>query len=304
MNAHPQQDILTLSRGASTLRFAPWAGGRLLSWSIDGQPVIVWPENADWSQPARVRGGNPLLFPFLGRHRVDGQIGRWRDAQGVVRDLPMHGFARDLPFETQTDDDGHGLRMTLVDSDATRAGYPFAFRFEAIYRLADAHTLDVTLSATNTGADPLPWYAGHHFYFALPHTQRAQTTLELPPTQRRYQQADGSISTPERGEATYRLDDASIVDRFHVLTPTPPASPIRFITPGLGRRVTIDLNRPGSLPWYAVTTWTETDASDFYCIEPWLGLPDAIHNGLGLRWLAPGQTETATLRIGVEALTG
>jgi galactose mutarotase-like enzyme len=304
MNAHPQQDILTLSRGASTLRFAPWAGGRLLSWDLDGQPVIVWPENANWAEPARVRGGNPLLFPFLGRHRVDGQIGRWRDAQGVVRDLPMHGFARDLPFEAQTDDDGHGLRMTLVDSDVTRPGYPFGFRFEATYRLADAHALDVTLTVTNTGPDPLPWYAGHHFYFALPHAQRAQTTLELPPTLRRYQLADGSISAPEPGESNYRLDDARIVDRFHVLEPTPPASPVHLVAPGLRRRVTIDLNRPGSLPWYAVTTWTEADTSDFYCIEPWLGLPDAIHNGLGLRWLAPGQTETAALRISVEPLAG
>jgi galactose mutarotase-like enzyme len=304
MNAQPQQDILALSRGASTLRFAPWAGGRLLSWDIDGQPVIVWPENANWAEPARVRGGNPLLFPFLGRHRVDGQIGRWRDAHGVVRDLPMHGFARDLPFATQTDADGHGLTMTLVDSDATRTGYPFAFRFEATYRLADEHTLDVTLSATNPGTEPFPWYAGHHFYFALPHGQRAQTTLELPPTQRQYQLADGSISAPEAGEREYPLADAAIIDRFHVLSPTPPASPVRLTAPGLGRRVTIDLDRPGSLPWYAVTTWTEAADSDFYCIEPWLGLPDAIHNGLGLRWLAPGQTETATLRIGVEPLAG
>jgi D-hexose-6-phosphate mutarotase len=92
------QDIIEIAQGASLLRFAPQAGGRLLTWHIDGQPVIHWPDVADWSQPAKIRGGNPLLFPFLGRHRVDGQIGRWRDAAGTVRDLPMHGFARDLPF--------------------------------------------------------------------------------------------------------------------------------------------------------------------------------------------------------------
>jgi galactose mutarotase-like enzyme len=303
MESRPEQDILDLSSGASTLRFAPWAGGRLLSWHIDGRAVIHWPDEANWSQPARVRGGNPLLFPFLGRHRVDGQIGKWRDAQGVVRDLPMHGFARDLPFAAQIDDDGRGVRMTLADSEATRTGYPFAFRFEAAYRLADEHTLDVSLTATNTGAEPMPWYAGHHFYFALPHAQRAQTTLELPPSVRRHQLPDGSISAAEPGDAQYTLDEARIIDRFHVLNPTPPAAPVRLIAPGLGRVVSIDLDRPDSLPWYAVTTWTEAENSDFYCVEPWLGLPDAIHNGLGLRWLAPGATETATLRIRVDALT-
>jgi galactose mutarotase-like enzyme len=48
-------------------------------------------------------------------------------------------------------------------------------------------------------------------------------------------------------------------------------------------------------PWYAVTTWTQAPESDFYCIEPWLGLPNAIHHGEGLRWLVPGAKEIATL---------
>ena len=302
MESSPQHDILELTHGASTLRLAPWAGARLLSWHVDGKPIIRWPDNANWDQPARVRGGNPLLFPFLGRHFVDGQIGRWRDALGVVRDLPTHGFARDLPFTAKVDADGRGVTMTLVDSAATHSGYPFAFRFEAAYRLADDRTLDVVFTAANTGDAPMPWYAGHHFYFELPHEQRAQSTLDVPPTQRRQQLPDGSISAPEPGESQYRLGDARIQDRFHVLEPAATARPVRLVAPGLKHAVTFDLDRPGSLPWYAVTTWTEAADSDFYCVEPWLGLPDAIHNGLGLRWLAPGTTETAALRLRFETL--
>ncbi|MGF6755197.1 aldose epimerase [Paraburkholderia sp. GAS42] len=302
MATFQNQDILEITQGASLLRIAPQAGGRLLSWDIDGEQVIYWPDDADWSQPAKVRGGNPLLFPFLARHFVDGQIGRWRDAEGVVRDLPMHGFARDLPFAAELDAAGGGVTMTLTDSDATRTAYPFGFRFEATYRLADAHTLDVALTATNTGDAPLPYYAGHHFYFALPHTQRGETTLELPPTQRRHQLADASISAAEPGETRYTLDDGRILDRFHLPEGTLDR-PVRIIAPGLNRTITIDLQRPGSIPWYAVTTWTLAPESDFYCVEPWLGLPDAIHNGFGLRWLAPGATETAALRISVAAGT-
>jgi galactose mutarotase-like enzyme len=325
------QDIIEITHGASLLRFAPQAGGRLLSWHIDGEPVIYWPEAANWSQPAKIRGGNPLLFPFLGRHRVDGQIGRWRDATGTVRDLPMHGFARDLPFAADVEPavapadtpeatpagasggtratPGPTVRMTLADSEATHDAYPFGFRFEAVYRLADDHTLDVELTTVNTGMAALPYYAGHHFYFSLPHTQRGETELELPPTEGRYQQADGSISAASPGAARYTLDEARILDCFHCLTDDPAAhsgsaahAPVRLIAPGLNRSITFDLQRPGSVPWYAVTTWTEAAESDFYCIEPWLGLPDAIHNGLGLRWLEPGQTETAALRIAIGAL--
>jgi galactose mutarotase-like enzyme len=299
MPLSPQQDILEIAQDASVLRFSPQAGGRLLSWTIDGEEVIHWPEHANWSEPAKIRGGNPLLFPFLGRHRVDGKIGFWRDAEGTVRELPMHGFARDLPFEAHADVNGAGLRMVLTDSKATHAGYPFGFRFEAVYTLIDARTLEVTLSTSNTGKTRLPYYAGHHFYFTLPHTQRAETTLELSPTGRCHQQEDGSISARTPGEASYTLDEARIYDRFHCLEGTPDR-PVRIVAPSIERIITIDLQRPGSVPWYAVTTWTEKPESDFYCVEPWLGLPDAIHNGLGLRWLEPGQTEAATLRISVE----
>ncbi|MGN6649895.1 aldose epimerase family protein [Trinickia sp.] len=301
MTDSPQQALVDIAHGASRLQLAPQFGGRLLSWRIGDETIIFWPEQADWNNVPRVRGGNPLLFPFLGRHRVDGRIGEWRDAQGVVRALPMHGFARDLPFSHEVDTDGRGVRMTLVDTEATRVQYPFAFRFEAAYRLVDTHVLDVTLTTSNRGNAPLPYYAGHHFYFALPHALRGDTTLTLPPTERRRQLEDGSISPPEPGAARYTLADPLIHDRFHCLQDVP-AIPVRLECPALGRRIEIELDRPGSAPWYAVTTWTETGTSDFYCVEPWLGLPDAIHNGLGLRWLEPGRTETASLRIRVADL--
>ncbi|HEV3428435.1 MAG TPA: aldose epimerase [Paraburkholderia sp.] len=302
------QDVIEIVRGGSRLFIAPQAGGRLLSWHLHGAPIIHWSDSADWSQPALVRGGNPLLFPFIARHRVDGRIGLWRDARGVVREVPLHGFARDLPFDARVDAQGAGVHMTLTDSEATRTGYPFRFRFEAHYRLVEEATLEVSLTTTNT-AEPsadafenrMPYYAGHHFYFALPHTQRAEATLRLPRNVYRHQLADGRTTAPQPGETHYCFDDPQIVDRFHCLEGEPLA-PVRIDLPTLNRAIEIDLKRPGSVPWYAVTSWTLAPDADFYCVEPWLGLPDAIHNGLGLRWLAPGQSETATLRIAVSAL--
>jgi galactose mutarotase-like enzyme len=96
----------------------------------------------------------------------------------------------------------------------------------------------------------------------------------------------------------YRFDDPAIVDRFHCLG-AEPDQPVRIVLPELQRIIEIDLRRPGSVPWYAVTSWTENEQSNFYCVEPWLGLPDAIHHGLGLRWLEPGAVETACLRVRV-----
>ncbi|QGZ64344.1 aldose epimerase family protein [Paraburkholderia acidisoli] len=294
------QDVVELARGASRLRVAPQAGGRLLSWTIAGAPVLYWPDAPDWSQPGGIRGGNPLLFPFIARHWVDGEMGAWRDASGTVREMPLHGFARDLPFAADVAPEGDGVRVTLADSAATRERYPFGFRFEAAYRLREGDALDVDLITTNTGDTPLPYYAGHHFYFALPHAERARTTITLPRNAWRRQLPDGATTEATPGARRYRLDDAQIVDRFHCLDGAPDA-PVRIEMPSQGRAIEIDLSRPGSTPWYAVTTWTLAPDCDFYCVEPWLGLPDAIHTGLGLRWLKPGETQRAALRITVSA---
>ena len=290
------QTVIELKRGDASILVAPQYGGRLLRWCIGEHEVIRWPADADWRNPAKIRGGNPLLFPFLGRHRVDGELGKWRDASGHVYALPVHGFARDMAFAQALSADGYGVRVTLTDDPVTRAGYPFAFRFEASYRLLD-HALEVELTTHNIGDAALPYYAGDHFYFNLPHALRGETTLELPPNRQRHQEANGDLSPAVPGSRRYTLDDPAIIDRFHVLDAPGPA---RLVTPTLGRTVTFDLERPDAVPWYAVTTWTEQADADFYCVEPWLGLPDAIHNQQGLRWLAPGRHETASVRLTVD----
>jgi len=294
------QAALQLEDGAASLTLVPQFGGRLMRWDVAGQPVLHWPVAADWSRPGRIRGGNPLLFPFVGRHFVDSQPGSWRAADGNIYAMDTHGFARNLPFTSELEEDGRAVRLILSDTPQTRTEYPFSFQFETLYRL-DGAALEVEFVTRNTGTAPLPYYPGHHFYFALPVEQRATTTLTLPPHRTQVQLPDGSLSATQAGAPAYRLDDAALIDRFHVLEAPGLA---RLSTTALGahpaRTVTLAIDRPGSAPWYAVTTWTEQPDSPFYCVEPWLGLPNAIHHGQGLRWLAAGQTEYAALRLTVE----
>ena len=287
-------DLIRLGTADDYLLLAPQYGGRLVRWVCRGNDVLYWPDSADWSRPAKIRGGNPLLFPFIGRHFVDGVPGQWRDGAGHVHALPQHGFARDSAFEVTAIEPGRSITMALRDSPQTRAGYPFAFEFEVTCRVLD-DGLEVALRTTNTGTEPMPYYAGHHFYFAVPHGERPVSHLTLPAAERVRQQADGTLTVPEPGESTYILDDPRLQDTFHALHAQ---APVTLDLPG--KRLTLTLDVPGSVPWHAVTTWTEHADSDFYCVEPWLGLPDAIHNGQGLRWLAPGQGETAVCRLSVQ----
>ncbi|WP_429498879.1 aldose epimerase [Robbsia andropogonis] len=316
--------VVTIQDAHGVAVFAPGAGGRLMRWAVDGQELLYWPsgvspeELSDPAKVAKLRGGNPLPFPFIGRHRVGDHANQWRDPNdGVVRDLPQHGFARHTPFTHRVDDDGKGITMTLTPSmlsAADRQGYPYDFVFTARYRL-DGETLDVTLTTHNSGLVPLPYYAGHHFYFALPHEMRGESTLTLPTHDRARQAADGGITplpddtnTVDRQAAMmcYTPGDPAIQDVFHLLGDTARTrTAARLAMPTLRRAIVLDLDtvpRTETAPWYAITTWTESDQSDFYCVEPWLGLPNAIHHGAGLRQLAPGAHEVAHCRLQVTPL--
>lgn len=287
------QPLVRIGQADSWLLLAPQYGARLVRWVHRGQDLLYWPDTADWSRPAKIRGGNPLLFPFIGRHFVEGNPGQWRDGQGTVHALSQHGFARDLPFDVSAIDPLATITMTLRDSEATRAGYPFAFVFDVVYTLLP-DGLEVSLRTSNPGTQRLPCYPGHHFYFALPHAQRSAASLTLPDTERRRQLPHGSPGPAEPGESTYQLDDPRLQDTFHVFHGSPSA---QLAMPG--RHIRFELDLPGSAPWHAVTTWSETETSDFYCVEPWVGLPDAIHHGQGLRWIEPGQSESAVCRLHV-----
>jgi len=303
------QTLARVGDDTSFLLLAPAHGGRLVRWVHRGEDILYWPDAADWTRPGKIRGGNPLLFPFIGRHFADGEAGRWRDAAGSVHALPQHGFARDLPFAVDAAEDGEGgpsIAMSLHASDETRAGYPFDFAFTAGYRLLP-DGLEATLRIRNTGTAPLPHYAGHHFYFALPASVRAGAKLAMPPAARQRQRPDGTLVPAEPGAACYRLDDARLQDTFHVLRPADghAGTAVLAIPPHAaaprGRRLAIELDAGGSAAWHAVTTWSEHDQADYYCVEPWLGLPDAIGHGNGLRWLAPGDEDYAVCRLKVQA---
>ncbi|SDV51044.1 Galactose mutarotase [Chitinasiproducens palmae] len=294
--------ILTLRNAHDVIRVAPAIGGRLLDWRSDGHAVLRWPTEVDWRMPAKIRGGNPLLFPFIGRHFVDGEANRWRDATGTVRPMPQHGFARDLPFEARQlggqSDDASGVVLTLDSRRVDQAAaYPFDFVFEVEYELLGAGRLRTTLTVENRGDTPMPYYAGTHFYFDLPHALRSESRLALADASQHRQQADGGPGAALSHRTAFALDDPLLQDTFHVLaSPTPDRAGDRLLasldTPSLGRTIRI-VQPPSNAAWYAVTTWSEAPDADFYCIEPWLGLPDAIHHGQGLRWLQPHSREAA-----------
>ncbi len=296
------------SCGPSTFLARPELGARLMSWNLqmaDGsvRDVIHWPEDVDYENFGNVRGGNPILFPFSGRSFHAGKIGHWKDQKGVVRPMPMHGFARDGHFEIITADES-GFTAELKPDAAAAEAYPFNYRFTVRY-VFEQVSLKVYLRLDNLGDEPILWSAGNHFYFTLPWHQdlrRSDYRFEIPAKKcfTFNHASDGSLLPVEKGwDKDSSFGNPANNDRIYTRLKGDTAV---FGPNGgeedIGIRILSDSDTYST--WNAFVVWSEAADSPFYCVEPWMGPPNSSEHGKGLH--AVGGGESATFGVEVALL--
>ncbi|WP_438481868.1 aldose 1-epimerase [Oleiharenicola lentus] len=295
------QTIYRWQVGTSSFLALPEKGARLMNWNVtlgDGsvRDIIYWPEIATLENFANVRGGNPILFPFSGRSYDKGEIHHWRADDGVRRAMPIHGIARQGDFRVTRLDEG-GFSAQFVPDAAAKELYPYDYEFVVSYRF-DPLGVFVELQLTNLGTAPIPWSAGHHFYFTLPWSSgrtRKDYTLETTATKFLQRNEQGGLVPGPQINTRETLDNPKLVDLIHtglkreVFAVTEEGSGARlFFRAGTANTNPRDL---------AVVTWTESDKAPFYCVEPWMGPPNAPETKIGLHTVAPGQTQKFYVEI-------
>ena len=144
---------IALTHGAAEARIA-LEGGEARQWRVGGRDLL-WP-----SDPAIWADISPILYSVVGWTR-DGER-----VDGRRYPLGLHGFAR---FETFALERGESdfVRLTLRDSERTRAQYPFAFAVAVEYALSE-NALGMTLEVGNAGDRPAPYACGVHPGFRWP----------------------------------------------------------------------------------------------------------------------------------------
>lgn len=292
--------------GASTFTACMTHGARLMSWELDvagaRRTVIRWPENADFSKFRDIRGGNPILFPFMGRNFADGKKFFWKNpADGIVRPMPMHGFAVDGDFEI-VEATENSVKVKFLPSDAAREGYPFDYEFFVTYRFAEL-SLECEFELVNRGDVRIPWCAGHHFYFAMPWhdgLSRKDYALKIDAKKFWHHASDGSLAkadAPAGGNA-FSFGDPAICDLLYTKLKT---NRVAFGPKNGEENVVIKIgeNEVPS-PWTTVVTWSESETAPFYCVEPWMGAPNSTAHGNGLHFVEPYSSETFTVSVSLE----
>lgn len=291
------------TKGPSTWLACPQWGAKLWEWTLNlagnrKRPVIYWPEN--FSSPEdyeRVRGGNPILFPFSGRTFHKGKEGFWKPSTThEVVPMPRHGFARCGQFEILSlDQDGFHVRLLPTEQDTLC--YPFRYQFEVRYQFEEL-SLKVDMILHNQDEQPIPWSAGHHFYFAVPwHNggSRADYEVQMDARKAWRHAADGKLVAQEKPEFPLNTADPNGLDRIHVklksnritLAPRNQEEPVTLLA-GHASPPAQNLT---------VVTWSESVDSPFYCVEPWMGVPNAPENKSGLHQVLPGETDSFHVEI-------
>lgn len=129
-------------------------GAHLLSWQPASAPEQLYVSPRSEFAPGKaIRGGVPVIFPQFSDRGA----------------LPRHGFARTLPWELvsleQGKDDALAV-LRLRDGDETRRIWPHAFELELSVRVS-GRSLAIELACENTGDGPLQFTTALHTYLRV-----------------------------------------------------------------------------------------------------------------------------------------
>lgn len=244
---------------------------------------------------------SPALFPIVGTLKGDTYY-----FNKTAYQLGRHGFAREMTFAV-TAQDSNSITLSLQDSPATLAKYPFAFRFYIRYELTDT-SLKLIYSVHNTGSSVMYFSVGGHPAFKLPLTAAAQYSdyyLEFnhPENAGRWPiSKDGLIeSTPtEVFHQTNRLPlTKELFQKDALVFKGLSSNSVVLKTDKDPHGISFDFT---GFPFLGI--WAAKNA-DFVCIEPWCGIADSVEtdqqliNKEGIHALQPAKNFERTWSVTV-----
>jgi galactose mutarotase-like enzyme len=279
--------ILHLASGDATASLA-LLGAEPMSWRAGGRELLWGGDPEHWSFRA------PILFPVVGA-----------SAGGVVRvgpdpyPMPQHGFARRSPFQLVAQQ-ADSATLRLVDSNETRAHFPFGFSLDVTVTLAPV-TLSLVFTVTNTDAASLPFAIGFHPAFAWPFDGGERSDYRVV-----FSESESPVLPGVTGDALLVPDGrpSPLVDNILALEPDDFTEAFVFLDVNSRSMAfeapsgaAIDMAVEG-FPHLAI--WTKPTAP-FLSLEAWTGHADwhgfagDLRERASMHLLAPGETARQTV---------
>jgi galactose mutarotase-like enzyme len=282
---------VSISYGASNLAFDPKTA-LLCQWNCElehGQveEIFFQPYQQESAIPYWPGGGCPILLPWAGRVWLGNDMGQytWKNLSAA---MPIHGFAYVSEFNLVEHSQSE-IEFKIKDSALTRTAYPW--NFDASIRYVIAHRkLTISIKIHNKDRVDLGFAPGIHPFFKLDQIQN--WTVSIP--------AKTAFEVTERGLAgkSRPID----IHSTSCISPELRSLILGDLSKNHAELRSADLGRSIRVSWDQSTSnymvlWVDKQAG-YFCLEPWSGLPDAIHNGHGLQVIQPG--ESRIFHYGIE----
>ena len=214
----------------------------------------------------------PILFPVVGSMK-----NKEYTYNGVTYAMRQHGFARDMEFSCEQED--NAIWCTLESTQDTKVRYPFDFRLRLGYVL-EGRTVKVIWNVINTGSISLPFSIGGHPAFNCPVDDRKQSEYYIRTNAKKeifYGEVNesgllksGVLNKLEVSEDGSFLIDEHMFDKDALVIEGKQLNRIELLTPDKKAYVTVEFDMP------LCGIWSPTKKNaPFVCIEPWCGRCDS-----------------------------
>ena len=147
------KEYIIKDNGGNYAVILPEKGATVTQFISNGTDVF-YQDKENLKSTERPRCGIPFLFPVFGRTPEDS-----------IYPMEIHGFGHTSVWNviSETEDT---LRIELIANEDTKKVYPFEFRVELMFSIADGR-LTIHQIYENTGEKVMPYAFGFHPYFAV-----------------------------------------------------------------------------------------------------------------------------------------
>ncbi|OGT08465.1 MAG: aldose epimerase [Gammaproteobacteria bacterium GWE2_37_16] len=289
------------SDGKTRMSFVPEKGGvgssLIMPYNGKERELLFQHDHFWLRKQQRIPGGWPFLFPVCARLERNGVAGDYL-YDGHVYNMNIHGFSSRMPWQVVDEDKLDQITLVLIDTKETRAIYPFSFRVELIYKIANSKLICLQ-RYTNTGDNLMPYYAGFHPYFTTPELGQGKEQVMLDYHPKRHFQYNERTSDLIGEQPLFPI-------------PIPVTSPLvheQLVLLGENKQITLVYPDGLAIKFQAdgvedenlfpyVQTYSPPD-QPFVCVEPWMSFPNALNTVQGVRCLKPQQSESGILTLWV-----
>lgn len=272
-------------------------GAELISLKNDGREYIWTGDPAYWN------GHNPILFPVIGFLK-DGKT----SFDGVEYQIPKHGYARKSLF-TVIDKADDCITLAMSDNEATREGFPFAFRFEVTHQLNE-DGFKTSFRINNLSDRKMPFMIGGHTGFCLPFSSNysfSDHSLIFEKSESevtRLEAVNGQLIEDPKGISNFMKSSNkialsySLFDKDALILKGLRSRKVSLCDP-TGKGVEMEFNG-----FDLLGIWTPPGKeAPFLCIEPWNGVNAYLNEAPEfsdkphIRTVAPGETYTVSYSV-------